>query len=747
MDEFPFMAEERARFLREELARHNRLYYEEASPEISDREYDRLYRELQDLEAASPDLRQEDSPTNRVGGAPVEKFEQASHLVPMQSLDNTYSRGELTAFLDRVEKWLAGESASYTVEPKVDGVAISLVYQNRHLLRAVTRGDGTTGDDVTHNIRTLRRLPFDLPETWPDLVELRGEIYLPKAEFARINEERDLAGEPAFANPRNAAAGSLKQLDPSITAHRNLAAVVYGFGAWNGTPEPASHTALLDLLQLAGFPVPDFFHLAESRADVLTAISDLESRRHGFAYEIDGAVIKISDLAQRRKLGSTAKAPRWAIAYKYEPEQAETTLLDITIQVGRTGVLTPVAELDPVQVSGSRVARATLHNEDEILRKDLRIGDHVVIEKAGEVIPAVVGVLREKRTGSERVFVMPEFCPSCGGTVSRRPGLVGHFCTNFACPAQTVTRLIHFCARRALDIEGVGDIVAEALVSSGNVRTPLDLYSLSLPGLAELLLGEGNRRLGEKTATTILEAVERSRTLPLPRWLNAMGIPEVGETTARDLARFHADLHELAHSKWIAGVLRLAELHARASEINPNRRGRDSGAPAADDAEFTELLRDFSSLAEELASHGFVRLEKATPSSRTRLSLSAFPKVTYAVGPAACRAIADYFQSRAGQEVLSRLDALQILPKAQNLTSTPSPLTGKTFVITGTLSRPRPEFVGLIEAAGGKVTGSVSGKTDFLLAGENAGSKQTEAARLGVPILSEAAFFDLLGHS
>lgn len=725
----------RAAALRAELLRHNRLYYEEAQPEISDREYDRLYRELQEIEAAWPELVTADSPTRRVGGAPLEKFSQVRHLVPMQSLENSYAVGDLQAFLDRVAKWLAEEAPTFTIEPKVDGVAISLVYENHRLARAVTRGDGTTGDEVTQNVLTIRGLPRVLPEHWPTRVELRGEVYLPKSEFARLNEQRDLAGEPVFANPRNAAAGSLKQLDPAIVAERHLALVLYSPGLWEGAPEPRSQMELLQQLQQAGFPIPQDIALAHSAAEVHTAVRALETRRHDFPYEIDGAVIKVNDLTQRQKLGSTNKAPRWAIAYKYEPEQAETTLLDITVQVGRTGVLTPVAELEPVFVSGSRVSRATLHNEEEIARQDLRIGDRVLVQKAGEVIPAVVGVRKDLRQGTERTFTMPQTCPSCGGAVSRRPPLVGCFCTNFACPAQAVTRLTHFCSRKALDIEGVGDIVAEALVTSGKVRSPLDLYQLPAEELADLLLGDGQRRLGEKTARTITEAIARSRSLPLPRWLHAMGIPEIGEATAKELARFHPDLQTLADSDLVAGVVQLADLLARAETLNPQTQG------PASSAEFQALLHQYSALARSLGSRGFIRVEESKSSSR--LSMAAFPKVTFLVGPAACRALHSYFHSPAGLEVLRRLQELQINPTAESSSENPGrkPFAGLTFVITGTLSQPRPEFVRLIEAAGGKTTGSVSKKTHFLLAGENAGSKRTEAERLGIPILSESEFF------
>lgn len=525
--------------LRQEIEEHNRLYYQKAEPKITDQEFDALLRELVELENQHPELATEDSPTRHVGGQPLEQFLPAPHLVRMQSLDNTYSESELTDFVNRVAKLLPGEEFALTVEPKVDGVAISLLYENGRLVRAATRGDGVTGDDVTENIKTISSIPDPARGLPSGRIEIRGEIYLPKARFAEINEERDEAGLPAFANPRNAAAGSLKQLDSKIVASRGLQGLFYGFGAFPGD-EVKTGSAFIQQLSDAGFPVPDTFWKATNIAEALSAIHALGEVRHDFAYETDGAVLKVDSLAQRDQLGSTSKAPRWAIAYKYQPEREATRLLDITIQVGRTGVLTPVAELEPVVVSGSRVSRATLHNEEEVHRKDIRIGDRVMIEKAGEVIPAVVAVLTKERTGEERPFVMVTHCPSCGGSVAKEEDQVAHRCTNPSCPAQLLRRLEHFASRGAMDIEGLGESMVAQLVTSGLVQDIPGIYRLTPPALLTL------ERVGEKSAANLVAAIDGSKQRTLWRLLFGLGILHVGAVAARKLAAHFGSLDRLA---------------------------------------------------------------------------------------------------------------------------------------------------------------------------------------------------------
>src|SRR6266511_5976080 len=553
-------AAKRMERLRDEIRKHDRLYYEEAAPIISDREYDRLYKELVDLEAQFPDLVTPDSPTQRVGGKPLKAFEQVSHLIPMLSLDNTYSEEEVKKFYSRIQRLLPNEKIPVVIEPKVDGVAVSLIYENGRLRQAATRGDGNMGDNITQNIRTIRSVPERLRGAAPKLLEVRGEVYMDRKGFEKLNDERNKQRLPLFANPRNAAAGSLKQLDPAIVAKRPLGVVVYGIGATEGLDIDV-HSEVFPLLKKLGLPATERWWVAESVEGILDAIHELDGIRHKFAYQTDGAVVKVNSLAQRERIGFTAKSPRWAIAYKYAAERVQTLLKDIIIQVGRTGILTPVAVLEPVLVSGSTVGRATLHNEDEIKRKDIRIGDTVVIEKAGEVIPAVVEVVKSKRPRDTRPFDFAKHihgkCPVCGGPIRRDPQFVAWRCENLQCPAQTTRRVEFFAARGALDIESVGGIVADKVVERGLVREPLDLFELKVEQLAKLNLGteEAPRVFGEKNATKAINAIERARTLPLSRWLFALAIPDVGKTTASQVARFHNTIQDVSNSQLLRDVV------------------------------------------------------------------------------------------------------------------------------------------------------------------------------------------------
>src|SRR5438132_8828323 len=546
--------------LRRDITEHNRRYYEEAAPTISDREYDRLYKELVDLETQFPELVTPDSPTQRVGGKPLRAFAQIQHRVPMLSLDNTYSEEEVANFYKRIMRLLPEEKIPVVIEPKVDGVAVSVMYENGKLKYAATRGDGSVGDDITQNIKTIKSVPHQLRREAPKVFEVRGEAYLDKAGFEKLNKEREAAGLPLFANPRNAAAGSLKHIDPSVAANRPLGMVFYGTGAVEGV-DVDLHSKIFPLFKKLGLPTHEDWWLADSVEKVLDAIRDLDRIRHDFPYETDGAVIKVDALAQRERLGFTAKSQRCAIAYKYAAERVETKLLDIIVQVGRTGILTPVALLEPVVVSGSTVSRATLHNEDEIKRKDIRNGDTVVIEKDGEVIPAVVEVVKSKRPRNAKPFDFLKHihgkCPVCGGEVRRDPQFVAWRCENLQCPAQATRRLEFFAARGALDIESVGGIVADKLVERGLVRKPLDLFELKVVQLAKLNLGtdETPRVFGEKNATKAVEAIERAKTFPLSRWLFALAIPDVGKTTAMQLARFHETVEEVARSQLLRDIL------------------------------------------------------------------------------------------------------------------------------------------------------------------------------------------------
>jgi len=711
-------AAKRIQQLREEIRKHDRLYYEEAAPIISDREYDRLYKELVDLETQFPDLITPHSPTQRVGGKPLKAFEQVSHVIPMLSLDNTYSEEEVKNFHARIRRLLPNEEIPVVIEPKVDGVAVSLIYENGRLRQAATRGDGNVGDNITQNIRTIRSVPERLRDAAPKLLEVRGEVYMDRKGFEKLNDERKRQGLPLFANPRNAAAGSLKQLDPAIVAKRPLGVVFYGTGATEGLNVDV-HSEIFPLLKKLGLPATERWWVAESVEEILDAIHELDGIRHNFAYQTDGAVVKVNSFAQRERLGFTAKSPRWAIAYKYAAERVETRLRDIVIQVGRTGILTPVAVLEPVLVSGSTVARATLHNEDEIKRKDIRVGDTVVIEKAGEVIPAVVTVVKSKRPRDAKPFDFARHihgkCPICGGPIRRDPQFVAWRCENLQCPAQTTRRVEFFAARSALDIESVGGIVADKLVEGGLIREPLDLFKLKTEQLAKLNLGtdEAPRVFGEKNATKAIKAIERAKTLPLSRWLFALAIPDVGKTTATQLAQFHDNIDDVAHSQLLLDVLKY-------------HQKRDQKESARE-------------IAERLIKAGFAERSKSKAEK---------DGIVTEVGPVVAQSVLDFFASTTGKKILRRLSELEIQPKSEKISAKKAaelPLAGNTFVLTGTLpSMTRDEARKKIEALGGHVSSSVSKKTHYVLAGTEPGSKFDKAKQLGVKIIDEAEFRKIL---
>ena len=702
--------------LREQVRRHDRHYYENAAPIISDREYDRLYKELVDLETQFPDLVAPDSPTQRVGGKPLEAFAQVQHLAPMLSLDNTYSEEEVANFYKRITRLLPAERIPVVIEPKVDGVAVSVMYEEGRLKYAATRGDGFVGDDITQNIKTIRSVPHQLSGDAPAVFEVRGEAYLDKAGFEKLNKERKAAGLPLFANPRNAAAGSLKHLDPKMVAKRPLGIVFYGTGVVEGAAVDL-HSKIFQLFKNLGLPTHEQWWLADSVDKILDAIRKLDNIRQNFPYQTDGAVIKADALAHRERLGFTAKSPRWAIAYKYAAERVETRLNDILIQVGRTGILTPVAVLEPVLVSGSTVGRATLHNEDEIKRKDIRVGDTVIIEKAGEVIPAVVEVVKSKRPSDAKPFDFAKRihgkCPVCGGPIRRDPEFVAWRCENLHCPAQTTRRIEFFAARSALDIESIGGIVADKLVERGLAREPLDLFELKVEQLAKLNLGteQAQRVFGEKNARKAINATDRARTLPLSRWLFALAIPDVGKTTATQLARFHETIEDVANSQLLRDVL---DYHAK--EKNERRE-----------------------IAERLIKTGFAEPSKSKGEK---------DGIVTEIGPVVARSVLDFFASVTGKKILRRMMALGIRPKREKISGEKAaelPLRGKTFVLTGALpSMTREEATEKIEALGGHVTSSVSKKTDYVLAGTEPGSKFGKAKELGVKIIGEAEFRKML---
>ena len=712
-------AAKRVTQLRHKIEEHDRRYYQEAAPIISDREYDRLYQELLDLETKFPQLVSPDSPTQRVGGKPLEAFAQIAHRVPMLSLDNTYSEKEVASFYARITRLLPNERIPVVIEPKVDGVAVSLLYENGRLRHAATRGDGAVGDDITQNIKTIRSIPERLRSARPSVFEVRGEVFMDKRGFAKLNEERSKAGLPLFANPRNAAAGSLKQLDPAIVAKRPLGILFYGTGAVEDV-DLEKHSELFPLLEKFGLPTSERWWLADSFEEILNAIRELDKVRADFAYQTDGAVVKVDAFAQRERLGFTAKSPRWAIAYKYEAERVETRLIDILVQVGRTGVLTPVAVLEPVTVSGSRVSRATLHNEDEIKRKDIRIGDTVVIEKAGEVIPAVIAVVKSKRLRNAKPFDFFKHvhgkCPVCSGPVRRDPQFVAWRCENIQCPAQTTRRVEFFAARSALDIESIGGILADKLVERGLIREPIDLFELKTEQLATLNLGteEAPRVFGQKNATKAIRAIERAKTLPLSRWLFALAIPDVGKTTATQLARFHETIEDIASSQLLRDVL---TYHERSDQ---NRQ----------------------QIANRLIEAGFAEKSKSKSEKGAGIVTE--------VGPVVAKSVLEFFESEAGAKLLRRMKQLQISPKIEKISAKKAaklPLADKAFVLTGTLpSMTREEATAKIEALGGHVSGSVSRKTDYVLAGAEPGSKLAKAKHFGIRILTEAEFRKMLAR-
>jgi DNA ligase (NAD+) len=661
--------------LTSELDRHNRLYYSEARPEISDGEYDRLHRELVDLEKAHPELASPNSPTQRVGGVPLDGFSQITHPGRMLSLDNTYSETEVAEFFQRVVKGLGRTDSLFPevemiVEPKVDGVAVAVKYEAGELQYAATRGDGTTGDDITVNVRTIRTLPLRLPAGVPQTFEVRGEVFMPTAAFAQLNAQRAEAGEPLFANPRNSTAGTLKQLDSRITAKRPLDLIFHSFGSLAGLPVK-TQSDLGQLLDSCGLKKGAWTRTVRTLEELLAAIRELDTYRRTLPYETDGAVVKVNSIADQLTLGLTSKAPRWAMAFKYPAEQAITRVLGIEIQIGRTGVLTPVAHLEPVLVSGSTVSRATLHNEEEIARKDVRIGDTVVIEKAGEIIPAVVEVKKDARDGSEVIFVMPSCCPTCGTDVVRDPGIVAVRCPNLRCPEQVKRRLTHYAARGALDIQGLGEALVDQLVEARLIADVADIYDLQ----AKEALVLGLERMGQKSCDNLLKGIETSKTQPLWRVIFGLGILHVGNNGAQKLAEHFRSLDAIAAAS-----------------------------------------------VEELS---------GTPD----------------VGEVVAQSIHGWFRDAGNLTLMERLRTAGVtltITESAAAARVSNGFAGKTFVITGTLSRPRPDFEDIVRSHGGKVSSSISAKTSYLLCGEDAGSKLAKAQKLNVPVLDEAAFTALI---
>lgn len=669
--------------LRSQIRRHDRLYYAENKPEISDQQYDMLIKKLQKLESENPRFKTPDSPTQRVAGAPIRAFKTVRHRAPMLSMDNTYTHDELIEFDKRVKKNLGKEEPEYVVELKIDGVSISILYENGKFVRGATRGDGETGDDVSVNLKTIHSIPLSFAAApAPSLIEARGEAYLTKDVFRKLNKEREWLQEELFVNPRNAAAGSLKLLDPNLVAQRRLNVFFYGVGHYERA-DFKSQFEVLEFLKREGFRVNPNIKKCGNIKEVIEYCDTWEksaTRRGGSAtqfggkkeelnYDIDGMVVKVNSLAHQKILGATSKSPRWMIAYKFPAERKATKLENIIVQVGRTGALTPVAALKPIFISGTTVSRASLHNQDEIERKDIRIGDTVIVEKAGEIIPQVVEVVKEKRTGHEKRFTMPGECPACGTEVKKIKEEVAVRCDNPVCPAQVKERIRHFASRTAMDIEGLGDVLVEKLVDKGMVKDYADIYFLKAEDIEAL------ERMGAKSAQNLINAIGKSRINSFARLVYALGIRHVGEHTA-------------------------------------------------------EVLVD-----------KFDTIDKLMPASLLDL------QNIYEIGPVVAESVYDFFKRPQTRSLIEKLKSKGINMKQQKSRAVDAMLAGKAFVLTGELEGfSRSEAEGLIKSLGGRTSSSVSKKTDFVVAGRNPGSKYDRAKALGVRMLDEAEFKKIVGE-
>ncbi|PVY80774.1 DNA ligase (NAD+) [Cupriavidus alkaliphilus] len=679
-------AASRVAWLRDELDRHNYQYYVLDAPTVPDAEYDALFSELMALELEHPELQTPDSPTQRVGGEALAAFDSVRHRVPMLSLNNAFADDDVLNFDRRCAQGLgrsapaageadlfsAADAVEYACELKFDGLAMSLRYEDGRLVQAATRGDGETGEDVTVNVRTIKAIPLKLRGQAPAVLEVRGEVFMFRRDFDKLNARQAEAGEKTFVNPRNAAAGSLRQLDPRITARRPLSFFAYGLGELQGVERPPTHSAMLDGFAALGLPVCKERAVVKGAQGLLDFYREIGKRRDDLPYDIDGVVYKVNALAEQERLGFVSRAPRFALAHKFPAQEMTTVVEDIEVQVGRTGAITPVARLKPVFVGGVTVTNATLHNEDEIRRKDVHVGDTVIVRRAGDVIPEVVAVVTERRPADARAFVMPSACPVCGSHIEKLEDEAIARCTGgLICAAQRKQSLLHFAQRRAMDIEGLGDKLVEQLVDQGIVRTPADLYKLGVAKLAAL------ERMADKSAANLIAAIDKSRATTMNRFIFALGIRHVGEATAKDLARHFGKLDALM---------------------------------AADEAALLEVND---------------------------------------VGPVVAQSIANFLAEPHNVEVIEQLRAAGVhWPESEPVAKAPAPLSGKTFVLTGTLpTLSREDAKELLEAAGAKVAGSVSKKTDYVVAGAEAGSKLDKAEALGVPVLDEAGMLALLAQA
>lgn len=758
----PEAARRRAAELREQLHEHNYRYYVLDEPSISDAEYDGLFRELQELEGLYPELLTPDSPTQRVGGMALDKFAPVQHRQPMQSLSNAFSEEELRDFDRRVREGLGRAAVDYVAEPKLDGLAVSLIYRDGVFEQGATRGDGETGEEISANLRTIRAIPLRLHGVAPPLLEVRGEVYLPHAGFKRMNEEAAARGDKLYVNPRNAAAGSLRQLDPKMTAQRPLSFYAYALGYHEGWQRPATHSAVLAQLRDWGFPVSDLIETVHGADGCLRYYEAMQAKRPNLPFDIDGVVYKLDDLDGRDELGSVARAPRWAVAHKFAAEEAETVLENVDFQVGRTGALTPTARLRTVFVGGANVSNATLHNMDEVARKDVRIGDTVIVRRAGDVIPEVKGVVLAKRPADARVVVMPAQCPVCGSEVKKDPdGPIYRCIGRLVCKAQLQQLLQHFVSRRAADIEGIGESLIAELVERERLKTPADLYTLDVADIAALY------KSAEVAPAKIIDAIAARRELTLSRFIYALGIPQVGETTAKDLAKHLGSFARVREA--LPEVLTLVEGIGETAADEIRWFFADSHNAKAVDALLRHVvITDEHPVSAEIAEKcsigwllakqkvrnlGPVKAEKLAAGVDSAAAL--LERIDNPVALArqldarTATAVQEHFADASARERLLALDAqaqaFGLLGAAATVrAAVEGPLSGKTFVITGTLPLPRDEVSAQIEAAGGKVSGSVSKKTHYVVAGDEAGSKLTKAEQLGVPVLDYAGLQRLI---
>lgn len=765
--------------LRKEIQQHDHLYYVQDTPAISDAEYDKLFRELQELEAEHPELVVPESPTQRVGGAPLEKFPQVTHHTPMLSLQNAFEEDEVVAFDRRAREHLGVNEIEYAVEPKYDGAAISLTYEQGLLVQAATRGDGYQGEDVTSGVRTIKAIPLKLPvKPAPDRLDVRGEVLMLKRDFEALNAEQQRKGEKLFANPRNAAAGSLRQLDPKITATRRLTFFAYGVDGGQWPSMPQSQNVLLDYLQKQKFPVSADRDVVRGVQGLMDYFHRIGGKREHLPYNIDGVVYKVNDLLWQKQLGFVSRAPRFALAHKFPAEEAVTQVEDINVQVGRTGVLTPVARLKPVGVGGVTVTNATLHNEEEVRRKDIRIGDWVVVRRAGDVIPEVVKAILDKRPAEALEFSMPKSCPVCGAKVvklvkeihlktkTHQKEETDHRCIGgLFCSSQRKQAILHFASRRAMDINGSGEKLVDQLVEKQIIKTPADLYHLNVQVLASL------ERMAELSASNVIRAIENSKRTTLPRFIYALGIPNVGEATAKNLARFLGRLDRVMKAyketlQYIPDIgpdvaQAITRFFAEPGNREVIKRLRVSGVYWSDEKSFKNNIQMKATLVDVIQKLGIPKVAGGTAKKLVG-HFGSFDKLMQAdkdeflelgLGRQSGKNIVDYFSQLSNRKrILELVRQLQEFGMYQDKSESPTavtalPLDGRTFVLTGTLPHlSRDEAKEKIEALGGKVIGSISKKTDYVVVGESPGSKLSKALESGVQVLDEDQFLSLLNQ-